>query len=75
MKAFMVASRFEHEGKHYGLRVPFGEGVLDLTEAEFDALPELNLSPRELRICGSMLIDLAKARAAARENLGLEVEP
>lgn len=61
MKAFKAATRIVRDGKHYGLCCLVGSGVFEMSEAEQGALPEVDMTPRELRICGQMLMDLALA--------------
>lgn len=71
MKAFKVASRIVKDGKHYGLCVPVGPGVTTMTEAELAALPEVDMSAREIRLTGFMLMELADAHDECAESLGV----
>lgn len=72
MKAFKAASRIvAADGKRYGLCVLVGAGVFELSEAEKDALPEVDMTTRELRVCGQMLMDLALAHDECAARLGV----
>lgn len=71
MQAIKISGIFEHEGKRYGLACVIGEEayVDSLGPLQCDALPEIVMNARELRIAARSLDALARSYEDSQSEL------